>query len=303
MRTLTWNLFATIRMATLGLGLLAAISIPLLWASPTRAGTTLTSSMCPVVIAQSGEYDLATDVGPCPPGVDGIVIQASAVTLRLNGHTISGTATSGTCNSSNGIRVGLPAPMPMLSQVRVLGDGTISNFSVGFRAENSAGSFVKFLTVTAQCFSGSDGFLISAPGGQWKLQGNVVREPAASSIGIFLGGVDDNDLVRNDVNNSIFLVNSSNNTVVNNTASDNMGGIFVFSSTTGSNNNEIHANTTTNNASGGGLTISSGSSANNITGNKSFNNNPSDMEDDNPNCDSNKWEGNQFGTANQPCIH
>jgi len=79
------------------------------------------------MIAQSGDYSIGTNVGPCLPGVDGIDIVASNVTLHLNGHTISGTATSGTCNSSNGIYVEGTSLLP-LTMVHVLGSGTISNF-------------------------------------------------------------------------------------------------------------------------------------------------------------------------------
>jgi parallel beta-helix repeat protein len=302
---MTLTVFATTGTARLGLKLLAAISFMLLLcASSAKAGTTITQSTCPVVIAQSGEYDLGTDVGPCLPGVDGIDIVASAVTLHLNGHTITGSAIATACDVGNGINVGLPVPALLLSQVHVLGDGTISNFRIGFRAENSAGSFVKSVTVTGACANVvSFGFQILSPGGQWKLQGNVVREPGATSEGILLQGVDDNDLVRNDVNDTIGIFDSSNNTIVNNTANDNQGGIFVGTIVTGSNNNEIHANTTSNNSLGGGLTIALGSTGNNVTGNTAFNNKPFDMEDDNPACDSNKWEGNHFNSANQPCIH
>src|SRR5437870_12922842 len=90
--------------ARLTLVLLAALSITLLWASPAKAGTTITQSTCPVMITQSGEYTLGTDVGPCGPLADGIDILASNVTLHLNGHTITGT-----CDSDGiGIRVGMP---------------------------------------------------------------------------------------------------------------------------------------------------------------------------------------------------
>ena len=301
---MTSRLFVSIcRKAKLSVTVLSAISIILLWPSPAKAGTTITQSACPVLIAQSGEYDLATDVGPCLPGVDGIDIEASGVTLHLDGHNIIGSASAAVCNTSNGIHVGLPAPTPMLSQVHVLGDGTISNFFIGFRAENSAGSFVKFVTVTGACANEfSFGFAILRPGGQWKLQGNVVREPGATSEGIIVQGVDDNDLVRNDVNDTIGFLNSNNNTVVNNTASDNQGGIAFGFFGQPSNNNEIHANTTDNNSLNSGLSIDVGSTGNNVTGNSAFNNFPFDMQDNNPNCDSNKWQGNHFGTANQPCI-
>lgn len=172
---------------------------------------------------------------------------------------------------------------------------------IGSRADNSAGSFVKFTTVTAQCPTFSRGFSIQSSS-HWKLDGNVVRG-TPGSFGIFLNITADNDLVRNDVNDSIVLVNSSNNTIVNNTASDSLGrqggiagGLF------GGGNNEIHGNTTNNNTSNG-LSIVSGSSENNVTGNTSLNNVAEDMRDDNPNCDSNKWEGNKFNTASQGCVH
>jgi parallel beta-helix repeat protein len=299
------RLFAAIyRKAKLSVTVLSAISIILLWASPAKAGTTITQSTCPVMIAQSGEYDLATDVGPCLPGVDGIDIVASAVTLHLDGHSIIGSLDPTICNNSYGMRVGLPAPTPMLSQVHILGEGTVSNFRHGLHAENSAGSFVKFVTVTAACMNepfATFGFLILAPGGQWKLQGNVVREPGATSSGIAFFGVDDNDIVRNDVNDTMEFSNSNNNTIVNNTANDNFAGISIgpFGP---SSNNELHANTANNNALNSGISVFVGSVANNITGNTAFNNHPWDLEDDNPNCDSNKWVGNHFGTASQTCI-
>ena len=302
----TVNMLIAIQRARLTLVLLAALSITLLWASPAKAGTTITQSTCPVVITQPGDYTLGTNVGPCAPGVDGIIIAASNVTLHLNRHTISGTAISGTCNSSNGIHVMGTSSLFPLTLVRVLGTGTITNFGTGFLAENSAGSYVKFVTVTANCpptDPTSFGFHIVASSSQWKLEGNVVREPGDNSAGIVLRtGANDCDLVRNNVNDTI-SVNSNNNNVINNTANDNVDGIFV----TG-NNNEIHANTTNNN-SDHGLWLSQNmisgtfASGNNISGNTSLGNPIFDMEDDSANCGTNKWRGNKFKTANMSCIH
>jgi hypothetical protein len=181
--------------------------------------------------------------------------------------------------------------------VRVLGTGTITNFATGFSAENSAGSFVKFVTVTANCPFVSLGFDITASSSQWKLEANVVREPGNTSAGIVLeSGANDCDLVRNDVNDTI-SVDSNNNNIINNIGNDNAGGIGV----TG-NNNEIHANTTDNN-SNFGILLTSGASGNSISGNTSLNNTPYDMEDDNTNCGTNKWRGNKFKYANMSCIH
>jgi hypothetical protein len=304
----TVNTLIAIQRAKLALVLLAAVSITLLWASPAKAGTTLTNGTCPVTITQPGEYTLGTDVGPCAPGFDGILITASNVTLHLNGHTISGTAMSGTCNNSSGIHVMGTSSFTPLTMVRVLGTGTITNFVTGFLAENSAGSFVKFVTVTqtppTPCSDFTLGFDIQASSSQWKLEGNVVREPGDNSAGIVLRiGANDCDLVRNDVNDTI-SVNSNNNNIINNIGNDNIDGIGV----TG-NDNEIHANTTDNNSEHGlWLTCNrfNCASGNKISGNTSLGNSLFDMEDDSldNNCDNNKWRGNKFKTANPPsCIH
>ena len=105
---MTWNLLVAIRRARLGLTLLAALSITLLWASPAKAGTTITQSTCTVIIAQSGDYTLSTDVTCNDIFQDGIDIIASNVTLHLNGHTISsgGTCATGGGSIGAGIRVG-----------------------------------------------------------------------------------------------------------------------------------------------------------------------------------------------------
>ena len=299
------NLFAAVR-RSVGLKASAAAAtfvVVLLWTSPANAGTTITQPTCPVIIATSGDYSLASDVGPCAPNVDGIIIEASAVTLHLNGHKIIGSVDPAVCSFNNGIRVGLVA-LPMVAHVHILGPGTVSSFQNGVRAENSAGSFVKFLTVTAVCNNvpPTNGMVVIAPGGQWKLQSNVVQVSGDTSNAIDINGVDDNDVIRNDVNNTILFLNSDNNTVVNNTANDGHGidfGLFGLSSS----NNEIHANTANNNTLHSGLSLGLGSTGNNSTGNTAFGNLPFDLEDDNPNCDSNKWQGNHFGTAAQPCIH
>jgi parallel beta-helix repeat protein len=283
---MTWNRLVAIRRVRLALPLSVAICITLLWASPAKAGTTITQSACPILITQAGDYRLATDVGPCPLGVDGIDILASGVTLHLQGHTITGTCTSGI-----GIRV-LGTPLVPLTMVRILGTGTVSTFPTGFQADNSGGSFVKFVTVASTCFMGN-GFYITPTSSQWKLDGNVVQAPS-TSYGIILRG-SDNDLVRNNVSDTI-SVDSDNNVIVNNTASGDGGGIFVESS-----NNDIHANTTNDNVSSNGIWVFLGS-GNNITGNTAQNNVPFDLDDDNPNCGTNKWEGNKFGSANQSCI-
>jgi parallel beta-helix repeat protein len=187
----------------------------------------------------------------------------------------------------------------MLTNVNVLGSGTINNFAFGLHAENSANSSVKFVNVNANCPDGATGFEIDTPGGHWMLQGNVVRGPGDTSAGIVLFQVNNNVVVRNDVNDSITIFRGSNNIITNNVGNDNFNGIFLLRS----NNNQIHANTTSNNVDNSGIWIFEGSVGNTISGNTSFNNSPFDMEDDNFNCGGNRWQGNHFNTASQPCIH
>ena len=45
------------------------------------------------------------------------------------------------------------------------------------------------------------------------------------------------------------------------------------------------------------------STGNHIDNNSAHNNRFFDLDDENQNCDENKWDGNRFGSANQSCIH
>ena len=55
---------------------------------------------------------------------------------------------------------------------------------------------------------------------------------------------------------------------------------------------------------GGGVVVRLGSTGNYIAQNTARDNVPFDIEDDNPNCDANVYENNNFATTNQPvCVH
>ena len=268
----------------------ALASLATVGASSVSADVRITQATCPVAIAAPGDYRLDTDLA-CQPGENGIVITASNVTVRLDGHHISGSA----CGTGVGILVGI-ATGKMLSRVRLIGEGTVENFQTGIRAQNTAQSTLSKVTVTLECPL-SDAVTLLGPGGDWKIEGNTVRGPVDSS-GISLVGVDGNVLVRNDVNNTIDLIPSSDNIIVDNVASG--GGVLLFR---GSNGNEIHGNTANDTpAAGAGIGIVLGATANAVTGNTALNNAAFDLFDGNPGCDANKWKGNTFATANQTCI-
>jgi parallel beta-helix repeat protein len=65
--------------------------------------------------------------------------------------------------------------------------------------------------------------------------------------------------------------------------------------------NDVRGNVTTDN-SAFGIVAGGGPTGNTIIGNYAHGNG-ADLADFNSNCDSNVWRGNDFGTANQSCIH
>jgi parallel beta-helix repeat protein len=80
-------------------------------------------------------------------------------------------------------------------------------------------------------------------------------------------------------------------------ATGNNTGIYVG----GSGSNDVLGNVTTGNFDG--ILVPIPSSGNTIIGNFAHGNSDFDLADFNPNCDSNVWLGNDFGTANMSCIH
>jgi parallel beta-helix repeat protein len=70
--------------------------------------------------------------------------------------------------------------------------------------------------------------------------------------------------------------------------------------------NDVRGNVVTDNAGGGIAAASQLGTGNTIIGNFAQDNTRFggfDLFDGNTNCDSNVWRGNDFGTANQFCIH
>jgi parallel beta-helix repeat protein len=81
-------------------------------------------------------------------------------------------------------------------------------------------------------------------------------------------------------------------------ATGNNTGIYV-NSTGGT---DVLGNVTTDNTNYG-ILVPEGATGNTIIGNYAHGNPSFDLFDGNANCDSNVWLGNDFGTANQSCIH
>ena len=119
-----------------GAGLLAGGTIAVV---PARAMTNSVTA-CGTTITTSGTYTVMADIGPCTS--DGIVIKANAVTLNLNGHTLTGSdTTNATANEQVGVVI------RKVTSVTVNGPGTVTAFDAGVDVQGGSGNTVQNVTV------------------------------------------------------------------------------------------------------------------------------------------------------------
>src|SRR5215471_11038973 len=124
----------------------AVVSIGLLVIAGTVPAATSIST-CPFVITSPGDYLLSADL-ICGGG-DGITINSSNVTLKLEGHKI----TAGV-GANRAIAVNVGNPPPGRSNIHILGPGLITNgggntFSAGVSLAFAFNSEVSGITVLA----------------------------------------------------------------------------------------------------------------------------------------------------------
>lgn len=250
--------------------LVAAVALAVSMGDRASADAPTRITSCNTVIIVPGRYALANDLVDCP--YVGIDILASHVTLLLNGHTISGST------RESGIHVGSRGGNTPFTNVTILGPGVITNFQWNVFLEPT----VSFSTVSGITITGGSTFLG---------YGFVAYATNTVFTGNTVSGVGNGFLVAG--NNSVFKGNDS---------SGNGTGFAVYAA-----GNEVRGNTVNGNLAVG-IFVNLGSAGNTIRGNTALGNNTSgatyyyDLEDDNVNCDSNIWHGNEFGTANQACI-
>jgi len=257
--------------------LVIALCVLFATAVPGRAATSIT--FCPFIIATPGNYELATDLA-CP--AYGILINASGVSLKLNGHTITGPG------NDRGIQV-FPSS-GRLDHVTIQGPGLIRNFAFGISVFQTDYAQVALVTsarngeglVTNDCnylTVGSSAFV-----------GNDIGVAFQGSNSVFQY----NDLSGN--GDGILAIGAA--TVNNNTANGNRAaGISVAG-----NNSRVFANVTNGNGTVG-IYVTTPTSGNQIFNNtSSVGNGTFDLEDDNAKCGSTLWNNNVFFTRSQPCI-
>lgn len=223
---------------------------------------------CGSQIRYPGEYVLTEDLICDGPG---IIIAANRVVLNLNGHSITGTN-----NQHSGLVVG--AGVGTISEVNIVGPGTISNFFNGvelFGAENSSVRGVtSTLNVNAFNFANYPGL---PPSRLNTIENNLAT--ANRGYGFLIDEADQN-------------------TFRGNKSTGNIYGFFLFDA----HENRLELNETEENSTAG-ISAAPGATNNLIRGNTALNNNRWDLFDGDFSGCANTWEDNMFGKANKPCIH
>ncbi len=230
-------------------------------------------------LSSPGAYQLTRDVATSASGAC-ISIIAPDVKLELGGHTLTGPGQA-IAGGSVGVYIA-----PAATDARVV-DGTVTGFYYGV-ADDGPGAIIQGVTARAN-----------------RVLGIVVGDVTIGSGGV-CGAcgpipVNGSRLVNDralDNTAGIALNDASATTVANSTTSGNLAqGIAIgFRSS----RDRVDANTSNNNL-GQGILVDVGATANQLASNTATGNFV-DLKDNNPNCDSNQWVSNTFGTANQGCI-
>ena len=220
---------------------------------------------CPTTITHPGTYHVHHDL-TCPAGT-AISIEANDVHLHLHGQTISGDGT------------GLVGVLVSgASRVSIMG-GTVTNFAFNVVLVNASDSDVIHVDASNSVAPNAFGNAITV---QRSTSNRIIHCTAnGANIGILL------------------LTDSDNNTLMANTVHHNaVAGIAIqdFSA-----NNTVRANNAAHNPVG--IAVADENTGNLLQANRARHNTRVDVSDDNANCGSNVWKRNQFGTANQACIH
>jgi len=288
-------MFTTMRRVVLT-GVLAVLASAQAWA-------VIPISTCPFTISVPGNYIVTADLLTCAG--DGIDINASNVTVNLNGHMITGTPGAGT-----GINV-TSGGSPRLNHIGISGPGLIQGFNYGITISNSDYVQVSLTTVSNVARAGAGG--ISAENVTYlTVAGNVIGgTPKAEFIGLLVGQstgaqVTGNQIVGNGV--GVWLLSGDSNSLTGNVVNGNSGSGIILGNVVSPvplTNSRVSSNTTNLNgviglSAGPYNTVSS-------VGNEIYNNtsvgNTIDLDDGNTSgCGTDFWSSNVHFTTNQACV-
>ncbi|MGA2716631.1 MAG: right-handed parallel beta-helix repeat-containing protein [Bryobacteraceae bacterium] len=315
-------------------GVLAALAGAQAWAvTPISTCNPAANAPAGSLIAVPGNYVVTADLNCTGLGdSDGIDIQASHVTVNLNGHIITGSpaAPAGTGISVNPGAAPNPGGSPHLNHVGISGPGLIRGFNGGITIFTSDYVQVSLTTVAGNAAGGIGALDVTyLTVGENVIVANGGTPPFAPNTdtpGLLLvqstgAQVNGNQVVGNKAN-GIVLQSGDSNSLTGNVASGNAGsGILMgdapaYDSVTTAplTNSRVSSNTTNGNAQAGIAVVSPTNPALIPFGNEIFSNTQSvgntifDLADGNLSppaavaCAGDFWSGNVFFTKNQACV-
>lgn len=278
-----------------------SVTLPGAWVP--ASATDIPIAACGFAINAPGNYGVAADLN-CPvAGASAITINASNVSLKLNGHILTGPGSTNTLTAAINVNPGLT---PRLNHVAVAGPGLIQGFNPGILIENA--DYTQVSEVTAA--HNVDG--VTAAWVNYLTIGSNALV-ANKGIGLDIGEATSSVIQNNDLSGNgymgLAMTGGSGNTVNNNVASGNgSDGIMI-----GDNYSRVYSNVTNGNRANGMLgsgidiyfvNFSTGQAP---VGNVIFNNTSSvgnaidDLEDQTA-CGMNSWSDNTFFTRDLACI-
>lgn len=291
----------------------------MLGTSQVQAQSTPVTS-CGQVLSSPGQYHLTGNLGPCL--ANGVVIAANDIHFTLAGFTISGASSAESCDLTNpqyGVSVA-----GAVSGIRISG-GTVSGFVDGIVLNSVSETRVSAMTITRNCVfgvavsnsrkveldtnvvarNGVDGVGIGGSAEEINVHSNYIAEnsrvgidvSASSNLGRTLANIRSNIITGNG-GSGIAIFSGSENNIRDNAVIGNFDGIFLSTAVTG---NSIQGNTVNGN-SNAGIVIVATAAQNSVKGNTARGNGIFDLSDLNPNCGTNAWKNNMFGTSNQGCV-
>jgi hypothetical protein len=246
-------------------------------------------------INQPGDYQVTADLAT---GSNCIIITASNVSLKLNGHIITGL----------GVGIGINVSGPGLDHVGIEGPGLIKGFMNGVALINTDYSQVNRVTATRNATNGimssgstflTLGYNITVQNGVW---GILVTNLTNSTVAF-------NEMNGNGTTSNIaggLRITGSNNQVNNNQASGNGNQLVAATFNAGlvisANGTRVYNNSTDGNV-GPGIEVTLGAANNQIFSNLSSAGNGVDLLDDNANCGTNVWADNvAFTKSPSSCV-
>ena len=216
---------------------------------------------CGAALTEPGTYAVGQDLS-CDDGGTAVSIAGRDITLRLNGHTITGTHVYG---QGTGVFVSGSA-----YNVKIVGPGTITGYPSGYGVQLTSGvkPIVEGLSLTGNGF------------GVW------VRNTVAAAR-----------IASNDLSYSLIslAVAGAGAEIADNVCSHNAGGVGIVLD---GGNAYVHGNTCDDNSHG--LIVSSKGNA--LTGNSASGNVVYDAVDNTLDCGTNAWSDNSFGIFSNPCV-